>query len=83
MAAGLSEARLEAAVEAGLGPRLGSRYFKVVSFHLFFFEKLPSGNLVGCGNPNNMSMFNAMLPDGAGFPSLAQIHFDHCIFKQC
>ena len=28
------------------------------------------------------SMLNDMLTGGAGFPSLTQIHFDHCVFKQ-
>ena len=28
------------------------------------------------------SMLKDMLTGGAGFPSLAQIHFDHCVFKQ-
>ena len=43
------------------------------------------GQCISCTPVPPSSMLNDMLTGGAGFPSLAQIHFDHCVcvFKQC
>ena len=38
--------------------------------------------LVLSSYPQFSMCLNDMLTGGAGFPSIAQIHFDHCVFKQ-
>ena len=57
------------------------RWVEEILRHLY---KLTFANAANALVPphRSSSMLKDMLTGGAGFPSLAQIHFDHCVFKQ-